>query len=104
GTDLYDYCVSKGYFSDDHLDKMNLPDCVGFLPFYERSMLSCFTGLSKNIRQNIATLGSILVKIPFPFYILLLPSLLIPPNKYYVKLWQFVHSYYMKNKIYILKD
>ncbi len=96
GTDLYDYCVKKGYINE-YLYEDDPPN------FFKPSSLSCFSERDKKIRYNICLLGAFIAKLPFPLdKIVILMIQVIPPNEFFRKFYDFFFEYYISHEIYKL--
>ena len=94
GTDLFEYCVRNNLVDSSH---------EGFKTIYEKSVLSCFTNREKNIQRNICLVGSLISKLPFPFYRIAIWLIkIIPPNKGFEKLNKWFHKYNAGHNIYNL--
>jgi len=96
GTELYNYCVKKKYIDPvTHAGNM--------LGLFGRSTLNCFTKKEKNITYNIHLLGSIIPKLPWPFWKLaVLMIQIIPPNGLFQKLHDWYHEYSITHTIFKL--
>ena len=96
-TDLYNYCVEHSLI-DPATYVGDMSDLA------KKSVLSCFTEKEKNIRFNIFLLGAWLTKLPFPVdRVVLLLIKVIPPNKFFRKMYDFLFGYYVEHKIFKLK-
>jgi anaerobic magnesium-protoporphyrin IX monomethyl ester cyclase len=93
GTQLYQYCLEKGY-----IDKSFKGD---FIQNLERSPLSCFSKKEKDIRYNIFLLGCLVSKLPGFLYNLGMWVIIhIKPNKVFEWIKNMVYLYHLENKIY----
>lgn len=96
GTDLYRFCEEQGFIGGCSYDS----DAPGF---YDKSGLLCFSEREKNIRLNVNLLGALISKFPFPLdRLLVLLILVVPPNKVFKWVSDFVFRYYIGKKIYKL--
>jgi len=94
GTRLFEYCVENNIIDPSH---------EGFTDIYRKSVLSCFSDKEKNIQENICLVGSLISKLPFPFYKMAIWLIkIIPPNKVFRKINKWFHDYNVNNKIYKL--
>ena len=57
GTELWRYCVEKGYIGKEYAGQMD--QC------YEMSQLKCFSDKEKSARYNVYNLGNIVAHAPF---------------------------------------
>ena len=65
------------------------------------SRLKCFSKRDKNIRFNILCLGAIAAKMPYPLlYLFLMAILLVPSNKFFLRLRNIYYKYSIENKIF----
>ena len=95
-TSLYDYCVENGL--------VNPEDYIGDMSnIVEKSVLAGFSEREKRIRYNILLLGALIAKLPS---FLQGPAVFlikyIPPNKLFVKVYEYFLHYYETNKIFKL--
>ena len=96
GTKLYNYCAKRRIIDP----VTHVGDMTGCS---EKSTLSCFTEIEKNIRYNIYLLGAVIAKLPFPLHLIgLLMIRIIPPNSFFKKIRSIFYSYYIENKIFLL--
>lgn len=97
-TALYDYCVQRGLI-DPTTYHGDMSGCT------ERSTLPCFTEKEKDTRYNIFLLGALAAKLPYPLdKVALFLIKVIPPNRLFKKLNDYLHYYYLENKIFLVKD
>jgi len=97
-TELYNYCVQQGLVDPSTY----IGDMSGL---GKRSALSCFTQKEKDIRYNISLLGALITKLPYPLDKVAIFSIkLIPPNRFFKKIFDFLYEYYTKNKIFRLQE
>lgn len=95
GTQLYKYCVERGYLPLDH--KSDMSGC------WDKTDLLCFDKREKDIRYNVFLLGAIVSKLPFPLYELgMFVIKNVPPNKFFRKIRNAMYKYYVENKIFAL--
>jgi len=95
GTQLYKYCVERGYLPPDH--KSDMSGCWG------KTDLLCFSRRERDIRYNVFLLGAIVSKLPFPFCDLgMLIIKKVPPNRFFRKIRDVMYKYYIENKIFEL--
>jgi radical SAM superfamily enzyme YgiQ (UPF0313 family) len=93
GTQLYNYCLEKGYIDSSFVGDMT--------KMFERSPLSCFSKREKNIRYNIFLLGCLVSKLPACLYKLGLWVIInVKPNRFFRWMKPFVYRYYIENKIF----
>jgi len=95
-TELWDYCVARGL-----IDPATYPrDMSGCM---EKTTLSCFTEKEKNVRYNIFLLGALISKLPYPLdKVALFLIKAVPPNIVFQKIDNYIHYYYVENKIFKL--
>lgn len=97
-TELYNYCVERGLI-DPSTYKGDMSGLA------KRSTLSCFTEKEKNVRHNIFLLGALVTKLPYPIdQVALFLIKVIPPNKFFRKIYDYLFEYYIKNKIFKLPE
>tara|TARA_R100001530_G_scaffold1886_1_gene3231 strand:- start:10677 stop:12083 length:1407 start_codon:yes stop_codon:yes gene_type:complete len=85
GTDLYDYCIDKGYIDKSYSGDMS--NCS------TRSTLKCFTNKDKDVRYNIYLLGALCGKVPY--WILFCLIFYIKPNRFF----EWIHKKYYEYNI-----
>lgn len=96
GTELYDYCVAKNYLSSA-VYKSDMTGC------WDRSTLSCFSEKEKDIRFNVFLLGALIAKLVYPLdRIAIWMIKIVPPNKFFRKIRDYLYGYYITNKIFKL--
>lgn len=95
-TELWDYCVERGLI-DPATYQGDWSGCM------EKSSLSCFTEKDKKVRYNIFLLGALISKLPFPLDTMATFLIkVIPPNLLFKKINNFIHYYYIENRIFKL--
>jgi radical SAM superfamily enzyme YgiQ (UPF0313 family) len=93
GTELYRYCVERGYIDSSYQGDMS--KCS------ERSPISCFSKKEKDIRHNIYLLGALISKLPYPFdKIAVLLIKVVPPNKIFKMMRKYFYEYSIRNTIF----
>jgi radical SAM superfamily enzyme YgiQ (UPF0313 family) len=93
GTQLYQYCIDKGYIDESFVGDMT--------KMFEKSPLSCFNAKEKNIRYNIFLLGCLVSKLPIGLYQLGMWVIKhIKPNRLFKWVRQQIYLYYIENKIF----
>lgn len=93
-TDLYNYCLEKGYITKDYNGDMS--NCSNLSP------LSCFREKEKKVSYNVYLLGAIFAKIPFFLIWIFSWFFFTKPNKFYKKLHDWFYKYNIENKIFKL--
>lgn len=94
GTQLYDYCIDRGYVDESFVGDMT--------QMFEKSPLSCFSQKEKDMRYNIFLLGCLVSKLPnflYKFGIWIIKN--IKPNRFFKWLKPYVYQYYIENKIFL---
>lgn len=98
GTDLFKFCVEKGYVDKDYNGSM-------FHAFHNKSPLNCFSDREKDIRYNILCLGPIVSKMPFPlFQIGMFMIKHIPSNKLFLKIRSWYWLFSIKRNIFRIEN
>ena len=96
-TELYDYCVQRGFIDSAYQGDLSNT--------YGRSMLPCFTEKEKDVSYNIFLLGPLAAKLPHPLdKIALFLIKVIPPNIFFKKLSDCIFYYYIENKVFKVSD
>lgn len=94
GTELYNYCIERNIINFN-VYKGDMTDCS------QRSALSCFTERERDIRYNIYLVGALISKLPPPFFNFALAMIkVIPPNKLFKKIREWIFQYYITHKIF----